>query len=68
MQFQKKSILAPQEGIGTSWGGGGGGSVRPKKIKEMYEANWNFQMSGGFKKIPSLGEVWIFSGITQLKM
>ena len=28
--------------------------------------NWNFQKGGGFlAKFPSVGEVWIFSGITQ---
>ena len=28
--------------------------------------NWNFQRGGGvLEKIPSVGEVWIFSGITQ---
>ena len=29
--------------------------------------NWNFQMGGGgvLEKIPSVGEIWIFSGITQ---
>ena len=28
----------PTEGIGISWGGGGGGLCKAKKIKEMYEA------------------------------
>ena len=30
--------------------------------------NLNFQRSGGFEKIPSVGEVWIFSEITQLNL
>jgi len=45
---------------------GGGGSVRPKKIKKCMKLNLNFQRGGGdFKKIPSVEEVWIFSGTTQ---
>ena len=38
------------EGIGISWGrGGGGGVCKTKKIKELYEAsyNLNFQRGGG---------------------
>ena len=27
--------------------------------------NWNFQRGLGLRKIPSVGEVWIFFGITQ---
>ena len=27
--------------------------------------NQNFQRGGGRRKIPSMGEVWMFSGITQ---
>ena len=31
--------------------------------------NWNFQRGGGvLEKIPSVGEVWIFSGITHPKI
>ena len=33
-----------------------------KKLKKCMKLNWNFQWGGG---IPSVGEVWIFSGITQ---
>ena len=37
-----------------------------RKIKEMYEANWNFLRGGGRRKqTSSVGEVWIFSGTTQ---
>ena len=56
------------EGIGISWGMGG--SVRPKNLKKCMEFNWNFQRGGwergggGCLTIPSVREVWIFSGIT----
>ena len=41
-----------------------GGSVTPKNLKKCMKLNWNFQRGGGFlEKIPSLGEVWIFSRI-----
>ena len=53
VQFQKISILPPTEGIGISWRVGG--SVRPKNLKKCIKLKWNF---------PSVGEVWIFSGIT----
>ena len=54
----------PTEGIGISWGVGG--SVRPKNLKKCMKFIWNFQRGGGvLEKIPSMGEVWIFSGITQ---
>ena len=55
------SILPPQKGLEFP----GGGFCKTKKFKEMYETYWNFQRGGGFKKIPSVGEVWIFSGTTQ---
>ena len=55
----------PTEGIGISWGVGG--SVRPKNLKKCIKLNWNFQRGGEvLAKIPSMGEVWIFSGTTQL--
>ena len=45
---------------------GVGGSVRPKNLKKCTKLNWNFQRGGGvLEKIPSVGEVWIYSGITQ---
>ena len=45
---------------------GGGVSLRPKNLKECMKFNWNFQRGGGvLEKIPSVGEVWIFSGTTQ---
>ena len=55
----------PTEGIGISWGVGD--SIRPKNLKKCMKLNWNFQRGGGvLEKIPSVGEVWIFSEITQL--
>jgi len=53
----------PTEGIRISWGGGG--SLRPKNLKKCIKFKWNFQRGGRvLEKIPSLGEVWIFSGTT----
>jgi len=44
---------------------GGGGSMRPKNLNKCMKLNWNFQRGGEvLEKIPSLGEVWIFSGTT----
>jgi len=55
---------SPKEGIGISWGVGG--SMRPKTLKKCMKLNWNFQRGGEvfIEKIPSVGEVWIFSGTT----
>jgi len=54
----------PTEGIGISWGEGG--SLRPNNLKKCMELNWNFQRGGEvLGEIPSVGEVWIFSGTTQ---
>ena len=36
-----------------------------KNLKEMYEAQLEFPEGLGLRKIPSVGEVWIFFGITQ---
>ena len=53
----------PQKGLEFP---GGGGSVRPKILKKCLKLNWNFQRGmGGLRKIPSVEEVWIFSGTTQ---
>jgi len=55
----------PTEGIGISWGEGG--SIRPKNLKKCMELYWNFQRGGEvLGKIPSVGEVWIFSATTHL--
>ena len=56
-----------REGIGISLGVGG--SARPKNLKKCVKLYWNFQRGGGLLgKIPSVGEVWTFSGITQWKL
>ena len=56
----------PTEGIGISWEVGG--SERPKNLKKCMKLSWNFQRGGGLlEKIPSVGEVWICSEITQFK-
>jgi len=53
----------PTEGIGISWRVGDSG--RPKNLKRCMKLNWNFQRGGEvLEKIPSVGEVWIFSGTT----
>lgn len=57
MQSQEISIL------GFSWGMGG--SVRPKNLKKCLTLNCNFQRGGVLEKIHFVGEVWMFSGITQ---
>ena len=45
---------------------GGGGSRKPKFLKESMELNWNFQRGGGIQtKKPFVGGVWIFSGTIQ---
>ena len=62
----ENSHTLPTERIGIFLGGGGvGGSVRPKNLKKSLKLYWNFQRGGGVsEKIPSVGEVWIFSGTT----
>ena len=48
----------------------GGGLCKAKKFRNVWsmKRNWNFQRGGGgvLEKIPSVGEVWIFSGVTHL--
>ena len=63
MQFQKISILPPQKGLEFP---GGWGFCKAKKFKEMYKAYLEFAegWGGPLEKIPSMGEVWMFSGIT----
>ena len=56
----RKYPYSPTEGIGISWGMG---SARPKNLKKCMKLNWNFQRGWGV--FSSVGEVWIFSGITQ---
>ena len=39
--------------------------MRPKCLMKCMKVNWNFQRDGEeLEKIPSVGEVWIFSGTT----
>ena len=39
--------------------------MRQKNLKKCKKLNWNFQRGGELlEKIPSVGEVWIFSGTT----
>ena len=55
---------SPTDGIGISWGGR---FCKTKKFKEMYEALLEFPegwREGILEKIPSVGEVWKFSGTT----
>jgi len=48
---------------------GVGGSMRPKNLKKCVKLNWNFQRGGEvLEKIPSVGEVWIFSATTQYQL
>ena len=57
----------PKEGIGISWVSVG--FCKTQKFKEMCEALLEFSEGwrgrGVVKKIPSVGEVWIFSGTPQ---
>ena len=63
-----KNIHTPStEGIGISWGVRGSG--RPKYLKKFMKLNWKFQRGwrgggGVLEKIPSVEDVWIFSGTT----
>jgi len=44
-----------------------GGSMRPKNLEKYTKLNWNFKTGGEvLEKIPSMGEVWIFSRTTHL--
>ena len=54
VQFQKISILPPQKGLDCC--------AKPKNLKKCMKLNWNFQRGWGV--FPSVGKVWIFSGIT----
>jgi len=60
----RKYPYSPTEGIGISLGGGG--FCKTKNLKKCVKLYWNFQRGGEvLEKIPSVGEVWIFSGTTQ---
>jgi len=59
----RKYPYSPHRRIGISQGEGG--SLRLNNLKKCMELNWNFQRGGEvLGKIPSMGEVWIFSGTT----
>jgi len=63
VQYQKISMFPHR----MDWNFlGGRGSLRPKNLKKCIKFNWNFQRGGGWvlEKIPSMGEVLIFSGTT----
>ena len=65
VHFQKISILPPQKGMEFP-GRGGGGFCKIQKLKERCEALLKFTEGWGvLEKLPSVGEVWIFSGTTQ---
>ncbi len=42
----------------------GGGSQRPKTLKQCMKLNWNFQRGGGSQGKSLPWGVWIFSGNT----
>ena len=44
----------PTEGIGISWGEGGG-FCKAKKLKKCMKLNWNFKRGGGLRKNPFCG-------------
>ena len=63
LPFQKISILPPQKGLEFP---GEWRLCKAKKFKKMYEAQLKFPEGWGvLEKIPSVGEIWICSGITQ---
>ena len=53
----------PKKGLEFSRGGVGVISVKPKNLKKCMKLNWNFQRGG--EGVPSVREVWTFSGTTQ---
>ena len=43
--------------------------MRTKNLKKCLKLNWNFQRGREvLAKIPSVGEIWIFSGTTHLML
>jgi len=64
VQFQKISIFPPQKGL--EFPGAWGVLEDQKNFMKCMKLNWNFQRGGEvLEKIPSVGEVWIFSGTKQ---
>ena len=63
VHVQKISILPPQKRLGFP--GAWGVLYDPKIFKKCVKLYWDFQRGKGVsEKIPSVGEVWIFSGTT----
>ena len=62
---RKYPYSPPQKGLEFP-GRGGEGLCKAKNLKKCMKLNWNFQRGGRVleKIIPSMVEVWIFSGIT----
>ena len=59
VRFQKKKTYSPHR---RNWNLLGWGFYETKKLKKCMKLNWNFQRGGEvLEKIPSVGEVWIFS-------
>ena len=55
----KKKTYSPHR---RNWNLLGWGFYETKKLKKCMKLNWNFQRGGEvLEKIPSVGEVWIFS-------
>jgi len=64
--FQKISILPPQKGLEFPEGWG---FYETKNSKKCMKLNRNFQRGREvLEEIPSVGEVWIFSGTTHLSL
>ena len=70
--FRKSPGHSPPAHI--AGGGGGRGSKRPTKFKQMYnymKHHWNFNGGvwevGVSEKIPLMGEIWIFSEKAQFQ-
>jgi len=68
VQFQKISNFTPPNR--RDWNFlGGVGFWKTKNLKKCMKLNWNFQRGGEvLEKIPSMGEVWTFSGTTHCKI
>ena len=67
VQFKKISILCPQKALVYPWGLG---VLKDQKMLRYIGSFTGISrgVGGGRKKIPSVGEVWIFSGTTHLDL
>ena len=63
--FQKICIPTPWKVIGNSLVIGGGGSQKPKFIKESMKLNWKFVGEGKLQTKKPYGRYWIYSETTQ---